>query len=404
MKPVLSQAQNISQVTRSINFLLIKGKTSVLNKEQKILMVFIEPTPYILGLIKELSLLCQNNIKVLFLKNNYSQRWDIELETSFKVLPKSLWANLLYLFKLLKSGDYKLIHVAGWSNGLTLALFLLARWLNIPLTVDSDTIINSNTPLWKRALKRITYPIIFKLPAAFFSAGQRQKKYFEHYKVDKHKIVIAQMTVDVAKMQCYAETVSHDKCKALRLSLNFNEGDIVFIYVGRLEPYKGIREVLHAFKKLPFENTKLCIIGDGSLRREFEAAAKHNKNVYYAGVKHAFELYDYYMASDVLILYSPLDQWGLVVNEAMAFGKPVIVSDQVGCADDLVIPDKTGVIVPWGRIDLLTKAMQKMIEQSENRIAMSMNAIQRISTWTLAMEACIIFNMWYQILEGASVS
>lgn len=404
MKSALTHAKNTSHVARSINFLLIKGKTSVLVKEQKILMVFIEPTPYILGLIKELSLLCQNNIKVLFLKNNHSQRWDIELETSFKVLAENLGGNLLYLFKLLKSGDYKLIHVAGWSNALIGALFLLSRWFNIPLTVDSDTIINSKTPLWKGALKRMIYPFVFKVPAAFFPAGQRQKKYFEYYKVEKHKIVIAQMTVDVAKMQCYSKTVHHDKCKALRLSLNCNAHDIVFIYVGRLEPYKGIREVLHAFKQLPFENAKLCIVGDGSLRREFEAAADHNMNVYYAGVKHAFELYDYYMASDVLILYSPLDQWGLVVNEAMAFGKPVIVSDQVGCADDLVTPNKTGIIVPWGRIDLLTKAMQQMIEQTENRISMSMNAIQRISTWTLAMEATIIFNVWYQILEGALVS
>lgn len=404
MKPALSQAQNFSQVARSIHFLLIKGVGSVLKKEQKILMVFIEPTPYILGLIKELSLLFQNNIKVLFLKNNYSQRWDIELEASFTVLADNLGGNLLYVFNLLKSGDYKLIHVAGWSNAFIWALFLWSRWFNIPLTVDSDTIINSKASLWKGALKRMIYPLVFKLPAAFLPAGQRQKKYFEYYKVAKHKIVIAQMTVDVAKMQCYAETVRHDKCKALRLSLNFNEDDIVFIYVGRLESYKGIREVLQAFKKLSFENAKLCIVGDGSLRDEFEAAANHNKNVYYAGVKHDFELYDYYMASDVLILYSPLDQWGLVVNEAMAFGKPVMVSDQVGCADDLVVPNKTGVIVPWGRIDLLTKAMRQMIEQPENRIAMSMGALQRISTWTLAMEASIMFNLWGQILEGASVS
>ena len=69
-----------------------------------------------------------------------------------------------------------------------------------------------------------------------------------------------------------------------------------------------------------------------------------------------------YVAADALVLPSDcLETWGLVVNEAMACGLPIIASDQVGCVDDLVQNDKTGLIYPYGDIQALSSAMRQMV-------------------------------------------
>ena len=113
----------------------------------------------------------------------------------------------------------------------------------------------------------------------------------------------------------------------------------VFLYVGRLAEEKNLRILLDVFNELP--DLKLLIVGQGALKDSLRNNA--NSNIQFLGSMKNKELKNIYRKADVFILPSKYEPWGLVVEEALNNGTPVIVSDKVGCKDDLVTVD-TGLV------------------------------------------------------------
>ena len=124
-------------------------------------------------------------------------------------------------------------------------------------------------------------------------------------------------------------------------------------------------------------------MGDGVLRRDLENySAKHQvTNVCFAGFRNQTELPRYFGVGDVLVLPSSTEPWGLVVNEAMNFGLPVICSNQVGCAADLVKPDENGYVFPAGDIDALADSLAAMLTDEGRRSAMGECSRALIADW-----------------------
>ncbi len=120
------------------------------------------------------------------------------------------------------------------------------------------------------------------------------------------------------------------------------------LYVAKLIPKKAPLVLLEAFARVRERHRcALLFVGEGELRPELEAAA--GPDVHLAGFLNQSELPEAYVAADVFCLPSVLHEtWGLVVNEALNFGLPVVVSDKVGCAADLVRPGWNGFVVPAG--------------------------------------------------------
>lgn len=108
-----------------------------------------------------------------------------------------------------------------------------------------------------------------------------------------------------------------------------------FIYVGRLIPEKNIELLIRVFNKFP--NLNLNIIGYGVLEENLKEIA--NNNIHFLGQVDNKELWKYYQANDVFVLPSVSEPWGLVVEEALNNGLPIIVSDCVGCGDDFATED-----------------------------------------------------------------
>ncbi len=120
-----------------------------------------------------------------------------------------------------------------------------------------------------------------------------------------------------------------------------------FLYVGRLSQEKNLIRLLDAYRhyrtKRP-EGWGLVLVGDGSQRVELEDFATANgiRNVLWCGFRQIDELPAYYALSDCFILPSTSEPWGLVVNEAMACGLPVLVSSRCGCVPELVYEEENG--------------------------------------------------------------
>ena len=135
-----------------------------------------------------------------------------------------------------------------------------------------------------------------------------------------------------------------------------------YLFVGRLIERKGIEVLLDAFRDV--EGGELWVAGDGPLASRVEKAAADDARVRVLGHVEAAQLDDLYSRVDVLVLPSHYDVWGLVVNEAQAYGLPVIATDQVGAAADTIDPGVNGFVVPAGSSPALAHAMGEVARWS----------------------------------------
>lgn len=133
-----------------------------------------------------------------------------------------------------------------------------------------------------------------------------------------------------------------------------------YLFVGRFIERKGIDVLLAAFRRL--DRGELWLAGDGPLRSYVEEEAKGDPRVRLFGYADEASLPELYGQADVLVVPSLFEAWGLVVHEGLAYGLPVIATDQVAAADDLVDSGVNGYVVPAGSHEALAEAMGSVAE------------------------------------------
>jgi glycosyltransferase involved in cell wall biosynthesis len=143
-----------------------------------------------------------------------------------------------------------------------------------------------------------------------------------------------------------------------------NRHAIVFGFVGKFIAKKRPMDFVNAIRLAARINEKIqgLMIGDGLLRTACEEYVRtHHIPIRFTGFLNQSAIPAGYVSIDALILPSDgSETWGLVVNEAMACGRPCIVSDRVGCGPDLIIPEQTGAIFPLGNLNALAHSMTEM--------------------------------------------
>ena len=150
-----------------------------------------------------------------------------------------------------------------------------------------------------------------------------------------------------------------------------------FGYLGRLISLKQVDKVIAA---LPV-GCELHIVGDGEERLKLETMA-NGKSVIFHGKAFGDEKIKLLHSFDCLVLYSYYEPWGLVINEALASGIPVIVSNRVGARKDLVEgEDATGLVAKWDSVDDLSDKMRQMSQDFELRNRLAQNAMKRMAKW-----------------------
>lgn len=368
------------------------------HSNKKIAMIFIEPTPYILDLLEKGFANYHAQLEIFFLDENVTQNWNLhDHSISFQVIQTKKQIFCL-LYDVFCKKKYKLIHIAGWNHFLTVFLIFFSRLFRLPVVVETDTPLNSNTPTWKKIIKKIGYPFLFKFPVFFLPGGIRQAKYLNHYGVKNKKIINAQMTVDIDGIKNTLSKIDASARALLRMQHDCGQDDVIFLFVGRLLDWKGVRELLAAIQSIDDSRAKLWVVGDGELANEVRVAEKACGKITYFGRVSGDSLWEIYHAADVFVLASYWEPWGLVINEAMAAGKSLIVSETVGCVEDLIFNAGTGLIIQPKNSCALQGAMSFVLENPEKKIAMSKNAATKITPWTLQNEAKNIMSAWESFL------
>jgi glycosyltransferase involved in cell wall biosynthesis len=284
----------------------------------------------------------------------------------------------------LRRGNYQAIVKCTDGRFALAASYLMARLSKRPFILWSGIWSDIDTPF-----HRATAPLmrrIYRGAAAIVTYGEHVKRYLERLGVPGEKIFVTTHAVD---NEAYARLISAEEVAALREKLRVLPEKRVILYLGRLEESKGLRYLLEAFRQVK-EKAVLVVAGEGSERKELERlAAAHGLSdaIRFAGYVETDAALPYYAAAYALVLPSVTtrtgrEPWGLVVNEAMNQGVPVIASETVGAAAGGLVRDRVnGFVVPERDANALARAIDELLESPELREEMGENARQIISTW-----------------------
>jgi glycosyltransferase involved in cell wall biosynthesis len=265
------------------------------------------------------------------------------------------------------------------------ATYLAARLRRRPFILWTGIWMTLKTPLHRAIFPVTRY--IYRHSDAVVTYGEHVKRYLVDQGVAAEKIFPARHAVDNG---LYSRQVSDEEKATLRQRLNLGPADRVLLYLGRLEIVKGVAYLIRAFHELDRAGVKLVLAGDGSERNSLERLAKELgilNQVRFVGYVEPANAAPYYALAEALVLPSITvpsgkETWGLVVNEAMNQGVPVIATDAVGAAAGGLVQDGVnGFIVPERDSDALASALRRILDDPALRQRMSRNAREIVAGW-----------------------
>lgn len=248
----------------------------------------------------------------------------------------------------------------------------------IPYILNADGALGINTSF----LKKLVKTFYCKRAALCFAGCERAVEYFKAYSVKAENIIKHSFT-SLFKDQILKVPYTMDQKSEFRKELGIGE-KVTFITVGQFIHRKGFDLLLDAWSKTGQE-AQLYIVGGGPLEDEYRKtiAEKSLVNVHIIGFKKPDELQKYYAASDVFVLPTREDIWGLVINEALANALPTISSNKCTAGNELVTNGYNGYVYECDDTDALAEIISKLTEDELLRNNLSLNALKSIEEYTL---------------------
>lgn len=261
---------------------------------------------------------------------------------------------------------FEAVVINGW-NYKTAWQAMSACWrTKTPVMVRSDSHLYTQRRPLKRLLKRGLYRSFIPRFDACLPVGQWSREYFLYYGARPDRIFNVPHVIDDSHFRSQAKRLGRER-QQLRDYWKLEKGSTVFLFAGKFTDEKRPMDFIKAIMRAHAAGAAVSglMVGDGALRPSCQDFAERNRvPVRFAGFMNQSEIARAYTASDMLILPSAGETWGLVVNEAMACGVPCIVSSEVGCGPDMIVPGRTGDIFPFSDIEALSR---KVIEYARDK-------------------------------------
>lgn len=380
-----------------------------MTRPYRVAYVVSHPIQYQAPLLRYLSESPEIDLTTFFLSDMSARRfhdpefarkveWDVPLLDGYRseVLPAwgaseplAFWRPLSRGLGAVATSDrFDALWIHGYAHQALLRVALLARRCGLPVLLRGESHLASHprSPL-RAALKKLLLHGLFRRVNAFLTIGSLNRAYYRHYGVGPTRLFDMPYAVDNAFFQARA-TAARDGRKALRRSLGLSPNRPVVLYAAKLVPRKRAEDLLEAFRVLAQQDGRepevyLLFAGDGPTRASLEARVRELgwKSVRFLGFRNQSEMPALYDLCDVFVLPSEHEPWGLVVNEVMNAARPVIVSEQVGAAADLVEEGETGHVVPVRRPDELARALRRLLSDDDLRARMGRASLRLISSW-----------------------
>jgi glycosyltransferase involved in cell wall biosynthesis len=238
---------------------------------------------------------------------------------------------------------------------------------------------------WKSWIKKLLWPRLFSLADVVIVPSTSAAALMRSLGIRDDRLVVAPYTVNNA---WWLEQAAAADRAAVRARWNIPIDAGVILFCAKLQPWKRPADLLAAFARVAKPNLFLVFAGDGPLLEALESQAQAlglAGQVRFLGFVNQSGLPETYVASDIFVLPSDYEPFGVVVNESMLCGRPAIVSDRVGAGYDLVREGETGYVFPCGQVDALAAILRAAFADPARLGRMGEAARRRMSEWSPAV-------------------
>lgn len=262
--------------------------------------------------------------------------------------------------------DAVLVH--GWNSHSHLHALRHFKG-RLPVLFRGDSTLLDRTSWSRKILRRRILRWVYSHVDVAIAVGVNNREYFRWCGLPDNRIAFAPHSVDTARFSS-ASAGYETRAAEWRRNLGIRSDAVVFIYAGKLEPKKDPALLFEAFSALR-DGPYLVVFGGGVLEAELRAQARTYTHVHFLPFQNQSIMPLVYRVGDVFVLPSkgPGETWGLAVNEAMACGRAVIASTQVGCARDLIQAGINGWVFESGDVAGLTHALCLAVTAGRNGLA-----------------------------------
>ncbi|MFA4902763.1 MAG: glycosyltransferase family 4 protein [Desulfobaccales bacterium] len=283
------------------------------------------------------------------------------------------------LIKALISNTFD-IYILGADSRIIVSLitaFAFAKFLKKPLIIWSGSTENNYFEAYKRLADRYVlspiYSFIHRYSDAFIAYGEATREYLLNRQAAPEKIVSG--TQALQSEQVFARDSS------VKPPNRQFEGKKVILCISYFDRRKGIDYLIEAYKMLKRDDTVLIIGGSGVHEGFLKTLASGREDILFTGYLHQDERAYYYSTADIFAFPTLSDGWGLVVNEAMMFGLPVVVTSEAGCARELI--KGNGFVVRPGSAVEIKQALESLLDDEELRKRMGIKSKEIIGHFTI---------------------
>lgn len=351
---------------------------------KRVLFITNYPSPYRVCFYDELAKYM--DVTVLFSdriedKKHRSAEWFISGEGRFKAVQlKKRVATIggrdlcLDVISWLKQ-KWDAIIVCGYAYPTIVLAMIYMRLHRIPfyMEVDGGLIRETSGPrLWLKKL-------LVSQADAWISSGKQTTAYLVHYGAKEDAMHLYPFT-SLWEKEIASRVPDEEEKVQLRKKLDMPEKKIV-LYVGRYDPKKGMEDLLHASPEIDADAGIYFVGGAAEETHQMFCKEKGLTNVHFVGFKKKDALEAYYRAADLLVLPTWSDVWGLVINEAMAHGLPVITTEQCVAGMELVENGVNGYIIPARDQEALAAAVNRVLAADYRKMGEA--SLEKIRPYTI---------------------
>jgi glycosyltransferase involved in cell wall biosynthesis len=258
----------------------------------------------------------------------------------------------------LRDSSPECVVVSGWSTFAAQAALGWCWVAGVPYVLLVESHDAGPKPGWRHAVKRTIVPPLTRGATSVLVVGSLARDSVVSMGASAERVRVFANTIDVAMFAERADRLAARR-PLLRAAFGLSVTDVAVLSVGRLAPEKGMATLIQALARARDERLVLLLVGEGPERSRLETLARELAvRVIFAGDRPWESMLDAYVAADAFALLSERETWGVVVNEASAAGLPLVLSERVGAANDLLHAGENGMLVPAGDLGAAAEALR----------------------------------------------
>jgi len=293
------------------------------------------------------------------------------------------------LFNLVRKKKFDVVLTHGYSTFSSLFVIFAAKLAGARIIWRGESTLkgDENSASLKKRLKKIVLTKLFNACDAVMYSCTGNKNYLKFYGAHDSKLFPIPCAVDNDFYRSERKKYL-GKEKEIKKELGIEADDFVIVFVARFTTRKRPLDLIEAIKKIEYENITVLFVGDGLERKNMEKFVwKHHIKALFTGFQNQTEISKYYSVSDMAVVISDYDPSPKAMNEAMNFELPIIVTDVVGTAYDLVVDGENGFVVKEGDVDKIAKRIDYLNKNRTVAKAMGKKSWEIVKDWNFQKDA-----------------